>query len=240
MTTLTYDLHLESGPKRKETMVHVFDLLGCVAVGPTTEEALDGTPEAIRAFKRFLNRHGEQVDPDERFELRVAQHVTEGEWLGNGSPYIAFDADFLPLSDPEVDRYVERLRWMDEELAAWAATQEHAALDVKPAAGRTNRGILLHVLGAQGPVLSAALASAPGFGKIQGAAERGEIPLAEAFHRAADLVAERIAATTPEQRNAVRELTSRSYTLRKALRRTLEHAWEHYAELSRRPGGPEL
>jgi hypothetical protein len=29
-------------------------------------------------------------------------------------------------------------------------------------------------------------------------------------------------------------------TLRKALRRVLEHDWEHLAELSRRPGGPSL
>jgi hypothetical protein len=29
-------------------------------------------------------------------------------------------------------------------------------------------------------------------------------------------------------------------TLRKALRRMLEHDWEHLVELSRRPGGPKL
>jgi hypothetical protein len=29
-----HDLYLESGPKRRKTMVHVLDLLGCVAVGP--------------------------------------------------------------------------------------------------------------------------------------------------------------------------------------------------------------
>jgi hypothetical protein len=54
------------------------------------------------------------------------------------------------------------------------------------------------------------------------------------------MVADRVHATTPEQRVAVRDLSSRSYTLSKALRRTLEHIWEHLAELSRRPGGPEL
>jgi predicted RNase H-like HicB family nuclease len=236
----TYDLHLESGPKRKKTMVHVLDLLGCVAVGPTTDEAIEATPEAIRAFRRFLRRHGEEIDPDAPFELKVVEHITEGEWLGNGSPYLTFDADLLQISDPEVDRYVVRLRWLDEELGAWAATRSPEQLDAKPASGRAARDVLLHVLGAQGSYFSAALAGAPGFGKVHGAAERGEIPLPEAFDRVAELVAERIAITTPEQRNAVRELSSRNYTLRKAFRRALEHAWEHYAELSRRPGGPEL
>ena len=29
-----YKLYVESGPKRRKTMVHVFSLLGCVATGP--------------------------------------------------------------------------------------------------------------------------------------------------------------------------------------------------------------
>lgn len=63
----TYRLFLESGPRRRKTMVHVPDLLSCVAVGPTTEEALTATPAAIRAFLHFLRRHGEPVDPDAPF-----------------------------------------------------------------------------------------------------------------------------------------------------------------------------
>lgn len=236
----TYDLHLESGPKRKKTMVHVLELLGCVAVGPTTKEAIEATPDAIRAFRRFLRRHGEEIDPDQPFETSVVEHITEGDWLGNGSPYLIFDADLAHLTDDEVERYVHRMRWLDEELGAWAAMRSPEQLDAKPATGRAARDVLLHVLGAQGSYFSAALAGAPGFGKVHGAAERGEMPLPEAFHRVAELVAERIANATPEQRNAVRELSSRSYTLRKAFRRALEHAWEHYAELSRRPSGPAL
>jgi hypothetical protein len=34
---MLYDLYLESGPKRKKTMVHVLDLLGCIVHGPTTD-----------------------------------------------------------------------------------------------------------------------------------------------------------------------------------------------------------
>jgi predicted RNase H-like HicB family nuclease/uncharacterized damage-inducible protein DinB len=237
----TYDLHLESGPKRKKTMVHVLELLGCVAVGPTTEAAIEATPDAISAFRRFLRRHGEQIDPDEPFETRVVEHLTEGEWMGNGSPYLIFDADLEHLSDEEVETYLQRTGWLLEELAAWAATQTDEQLDATPATGgRAARAILLHVLGAQGAYLSAALAGAPGFGRVHGAAERGELPLPEALLRTIDLVNDRVAATTLEQRNAVRELSSRSYTLRKAFRRMLEHDWEHLAELSRRPGGPEL
>lgn len=54
------------------------------------------------------------------------------------------------------------------------------------------------------------------------------------------MVAERLRATTPQERAAVRDLPTGPRTLRKGLRRLLEHDWEHLAELSRRPGGPPL
>ena len=237
-----HDLYLESGPRRRKTMVHVLDLLGCVAVGPTTEAALAATPEAIRAYRRFLHRHGEPVGhPDAPVASRVVEHVTEGDWLGNGSPYLLFGPDLTPITDEETETYLRRFRWLREELAAWAASQADEELDAAPAGGgRPARAVLLHVLGATGGYLSAALGGAPGFGRVHGAAERGELGLADALHRTAELAADRVHVATPEQRVAGRELPGGRRTLRQALRRMLEHDWEHLAELSRRPGGPVL
>lgn len=235
------DLYLESGPKRRKTMVHALDLLGCVAVGPSTEEALAATPEAIRAYRRFLRRHGEPVDPDAPVETRVVEHVTEGDWLGNGSPYLMFGPDEEPIADEEIAALLPRLGWMLEELATWVESRTEAQLDAPPEGrGRTGRAIVLHVLGAQGAYLAAALRGAPGFSRLHGAAERGELPLAIALRRVGEMVGERIWQATPEERRATRELTGRTYTMRKAMRRMLEHDWEHLAELSRRPGGPVL
>ena len=117
MTVTTYDLSLESGPRQRKTMTHALDLLGCVATGPTTEAALAATPEAIRAYLRFLRRHGVPVDPEAPFETRVAEHITEGDWLGNGSPYLIFDADLEPLGDAELDTFLRRFGWLRVELA---------------------------------------------------------------------------------------------------------------------------
>jgi predicted RNase H-like HicB family nuclease len=83
-----YALYLESGPQHRKTMVHVPALLGCIANGPTTEDAIAATPDAIRAYLRFLRRSGEDADPDAAFKTRVEEHVTEAMWLGNGSPYV--------------------------------------------------------------------------------------------------------------------------------------------------------
>src|SRR5829696_5610128 len=81
-----YKLFLESGPKHKKTMVHIAELLGCVVTGPTTEEALNRTPDGIRAYLRFLKRHGERVNPDGEVQTEIVAHFTEGIFLGQGDP----------------------------------------------------------------------------------------------------------------------------------------------------------
>ncbi len=236
-----YGLYLESGPRRRKTMVHVLDLLGCIANGPTTEEAIAAAPDAIRAYLRFLKRHGEAVDPDAPFETHVVEHITEGDWLGNGSPYVVFGPDLEPVTEDEIETYLNHFHWMRETLATWAESQTDEQLDAAPrGGGRTGRAILLHVVGTPGAYLSAALGGVTGFSAVAGAAERREISLPEALRRVDTLTAARVRATTPEERAAVRQRPKDIRTLHKALRRVLEHDWEHLAELSRREGGPEI
>lgn len=237
----SYGLYLESGPRRRKTMVHVFDLLGCIANGPTTEEALAATPDAIRVYLGFLKRHGEAVDPEAPFETEVVEHITEGDWLGNGSPYLIFGPDLEPVTEAEIETYLRHFHWMRETLADWAATQTDAQLEAAPdGGGRTARAILLHVIGTPGAYLAAALGGAKGFSAVAGATERREISLVEGLRRIDTMTAERVRATTPEERAAVRQRPKDVRTLRKALRRTLEHDWEHLMELSRRAGGPTV
>jgi predicted RNase H-like HicB family nuclease len=238
----TYDLYLESGPKRRKTMVHVPELLGCVATGPTTEDALAATPDAIRAFRRFLAAHGEAVGgEDEPVQTRIVEHVTEGDWLGNGSPYILIPTDLVPLGDAEVELLLVRFDALQAALAGWAEGSDDAALDAQPAeGGRTARRILLHVLGTPGGYLASALGTTPGFSAVAGAAERGEVDLPTALRRVSTMARDRVALATPEERAAVRERPNNVRTLRKAFRRMLEHDWEHLVELSRRPGGPSI
>ncbi len=222
-------------------MVHVIGLLGCMANAPDTEAALAATPEAIRAYRRFLRRQGEVIDAEEPFTTRIIHHVTEGEGLGEGMPYVTFAPDLVPLSAPEVDLYLNRLHGLSDKLATWAAARSPAELDALPTErGRTARAILLHVIGAQGAALSYALTGAPGFGRLRGAAERGELDLTVAVRQAADLAASYTRGASPAQREQIRELNGNQYTLRKSVRHLLEHGWEHLVELARRPGGPQL
>jgi predicted RNase H-like HicB family nuclease len=194
LDSVTYDLYVESGPRRRKTMVHMPDLLGCIAVGPTTEEALAATPEAIRAFHRFVQRYGETFDLEQPIATRVVEHVTQGEWLGNGSPYVVFAPDLEPLGVGEVETYLRRFRWMREELAVWAKKRANEQLDAQPpGGGRTARAIILHIIGST-YLSNSLVGGAPGFSAVQGAAERCELDLPEALRRTVRLAVERVRA----------------------------------------------
>jgi predicted RNase H-like HicB family nuclease len=236
-----YALYLESGPQRRKTMVHVPALLGCMANGPTTEDALAATPEAIRAYLRFLCRCGEDVDPEAAFDTRIAEHITEGVWLGNGSPYITYGPDLEPVTEAGLGILIKRLLRLREELAGWAETRDNASLDaLVEGSSRSARAILLHVLGPTAAYVSPVLGTISGVSRLQTAAERGQIGVPEALRQTTGIVVERLRQVTPDERSRVTQRPKETRTLRKALRRMLEHDWEHLAELSRRPGGPAL
>ncbi len=235
-----YALHLESGPKHRKTMVHVLDLLGCVAVGPTTEAAIEATPEAISAYLRFLRRCGEDVDEDAPFTTHVEEHITEGDWLGNGSPYLVFGPDLQPITGEEIETFTRRFHEMRALIAEWVELQSDEALDADTKAGRKNRAIMQHFLGAAGNYASPLLGGIPGNSKVVTATERGELSLADGLRQSEALISDALRASTPQQRTEIVERGQHRRSLRKAIRRTLEHDWEHIAELSRRPGGPEL
>jgi predicted RNase H-like HicB family nuclease len=234
-----YGLYLESGPKHRKTLVHIFEPLGCMANGPTTEAAIDATPDAIRAFLQFLHRSGERIDIPSRITTRVVEHITEGYWLGNGSPTVVYQPDLEPVTEAELTTFTHRLTALRAALSDWAAEQTEAALDAK-AEGRTARAILLHVLGPTGAYLSPVLGTISGISRLQTQAERGEVAIADALRQATAIVTERLSRATEGDRTRIVERPNELRTMRKALRRSLEHDWEHLRELARRPGGPSL
>ncbi len=237
-----YDLYLESGAQHKKTLVHVLGLLSCVATGPTTEVALEATPDAIRAYLRLLKRADEKVDPTAPFNTRVTQHIIgAAAVIGQDSSYITFEPDLKPITPREIETYVAVFHSLREQLASWAESQSGKQLDAKPkAGGRPARKVILHLMNATGS-LSPLVGTIRGMSALTTAAERGAVPLTAALRQVDATVAASLRAATPAQRRAIiRPGPDRIRTLRKAIRRTLEHDWEHLAELSRRPGGPTL
>jgi len=231
-----YRLYLESGPRRRKTMVHVLDLLGCSAQGPTTEAALAATPQAIRAYLAVLEQHGEPVDPQADFTTTVAQHVTEGNWLANGDPTSGFVPDFEPLGADELQVYIQRLDGLLDALLARTRGLSPARMASEPdGGGRPIDAIFRHIAGSQGVYLRYLVGKVDGLPELLKQAETAEaglLPLV--LTRLWELCRARLEVLTPEERSRSVPHGQLTWTARRALRRMLEHPWEHLAEISRR------
>jgi predicted RNase H-like HicB family nuclease/uncharacterized damage-inducible protein DinB len=233
-----YGLYLESGPRRCKTQVHVLDLLGCIVQGATTEDALETSPEAIRTYLRFLQRHGEPVDPDGVFATAIVEHVMEGFWLGNGDPTPGFSFDFHPLEVGDLQLYLTRLAWIQNDtlelIEGLSSEQLVAQLEGD---GRSIFHILEHVAGAHKEYLRMLV------GKVEGATEAlhaiqpdsAALPAAlEALWQISRL---RLDALTKTERQQHVTHGQTTWTARRCVRRMLEHSWEHLLEIAERLEG---
>ena len=231
-----YRLYLESGPRRKKTMVHVLEMLGCIANGPTTEIALEKTPDAIERFLRFRHHHGESVDPNGDIETQIEEHIMEGLWLGNGDPSIVFKPDLVPLGIDEMESLIQRLEWMRLDMFDLVSTLSAEELDQKPEKGRSIRTILEHILGSEYNYMYA-------FGRPEGLPGSGSIVkkrkggLLEWMAYVRSVEIERLRSLSEEQRSEPFIHWKYTRTARKVMRRMLEHQWEHLVEIEDRLQG---
>lgn len=232
---MAYKLYLESGPRRKKTMVHVLEQLGCVSTGPTTDLALEKTPDAIRSFLRFLDRHGESVDLDGEIQTEIAVHVTEGIWLGNGDPSIVFEPDLNPLETEEIESLIDRLEWMRLDMVDLVGKLSDEELEEKPEKGRPIKVILEHILESEYLYMYA-------FGRPEGLPGSGSIvrkregTLLEWMAYVRSIEIARLRSLSLEERSEPFIHWKYTRTARKVMRRMLEHQWEHLVEIEERLG----
>ena len=225
----TYDIYLDSGPMRKKTYVNVPALTGCIARGDTTDEAIERTPDAIRAFLRFLARHGERVDPDAPFRVRVAAHITDSVFPANGIGFLPADAK--PLAKAEANKLMDRLGAIHGDLRRVTAGLTARQLDAKPARGRSLRDIMRHMC-----VEGAYLRGVSGASRIQRLVEQGELDARDALDQLLTLERARLDAMSAQERREVIMRGQQQWSARSAVRRMLEHTWEHYVEVATRLG----
>ncbi len=234
-----YALYLESGPRRRKTMVHVLDLLGCIARGTTTEEALEAIPQAIRAYLHFLRRYGEAVEPEGAFTTVVAEHITEGVWLGEGNPTPGFGPDFQPLSSKDLDIFLRRLDWLHADLLQLIRDVPPEQLVAEPEGkGRSISRILEHIAESQYAYLRSALGKVDGFPAALRAVRQGTEHLPAALTSVWQLASERLEVMTGAERKQAVRRGQVTWTARRAFRRMLEHEWEHLMEIAKRLSKP--
>jgi predicted RNase H-like HicB family nuclease/uncharacterized damage-inducible protein DinB len=230
---MRFDLYLESGPQHKRTWVYVPGLPGCVAFGPTTEQAIENTRDAIRDRVTFLRRHGDHVLDPEPIELNVAEHVIERQLLGFGQQ--VFATDRVPLSEEEAARQLEWAEWSREELISAARAQTLPLAESPPSGGRSAAAILAHVASSEWSYVSSTLGTLPGASAAILAIESaGDEPWA-ALAAERDTLIARLSDLTEQERTLLIEREGKPpRTARRMLRRILEHEWEHVLELRAR------
>ena len=227
-----YALYLESGPQRKKTLVHVLDLLGCVVQGDTTDAAVAAAPDAIRAYRRFLERHGEKLGADAKIETRIAEHNTQGLFSGQA----IWPPDVKPLARAALARYLRWLDWSRADLLSLVKGMSEERLRAKPTKGRSLRDILLHVLVADKSYVYALVGPLKTMGEPTNAAERGDLDLRVALTEARPAAIDRLKRLTPAERRNVRTAGQSTYSAYRVIRRMLEHEWEHRREIAERLG----
>jgi len=225
-----YALYAESGPQRKKTLVHVLDLLGCVVQADTTDEALAAAPAAIRAYLGYLERHGENVDPNEKIETRLAEHNTAGMFSGQAM----WPQDLKPLPPAALTRYLRWLEWSRADLLALVNGMDEKTLRAKPAKGRSLRDILLHVLGADKGYVYALVGPLKAMGDPTNAADHGDLDLRIALREARAVAIGRLKTLTPAERRDIRKAGQSTHSAHRVIRRMLEHEWEHRREIAAR------
>jgi predicted RNase H-like HicB family nuclease/uncharacterized damage-inducible protein DinB len=229
-----YSLYIESGPRQRTTMIHVIDLLGCIARGATTEEAIEATPEAIRAYLQFLRQHGEKGKPDAPFTTVVIQHVMEGSWIGYGDPASGFKPDFEPLSAKDLTIYLKRLTWLQSELIEIVRDAPLKQLRAEPkTGGRSIHRILDHVAESHAVYLRYLV------GKVDGLSDalkalKNPADASDALARVWQISNSRLQTLTEKERAQQVPHGQVTWTARRALRRMLEHHWEHLHEARER------
>lgn len=208
-------------------LAHLPDLAGCAVAGADRATALAATPHAIRAYLDWCGAHGDPLPEDGVIEVTVAEVVRDaGPWRP-GAVNALFSADRAPLGDAELRTYLRRMSYARGDLLAWVRALPAGALDAAaPHDNRTVREVLTHLADSEAWYLSR-------LGQRITPDLEGEEILRRLVDGRARAV-EAILRLSPRQRDLVYIPTEHpsddpeeGWTLRKVLRRFLEHELDH-------------
>ena len=185
-------------------------VLGCNASGTTRGEAVGNARRAFRAYLELLAARGVSIDhwkgldPD-RFPIGE----TEGALLPE---------DRLPIEEHDLRDFLHVFEAHQAALIALVGRLQADDLDRRPDAETWSvRLALEHMLATQATLLSR-LERWPDdpFNTLQ------------AVHR---LVFQRFTVMEPREAKGTKVINGRPWTVRRVMRRLLEHAWEHYGHI---------
>jgi hypothetical protein len=127
-------------------MAHIAELPGCFALGPDEAQTLALLPERIERHRAWREAHGlARIGDDERRVVVRQSVVGPRPWAVNGASAL-FSLDRRLLTDQELDQHLRVLACAREDLLRAAHAIPRGAFD-EPAPGqrRTVRETLLHL-----------------------------------------------------------------------------------------------
>jgi hypothetical protein len=218
-----FDIHLEIN-RMGRSMAHVLQLPGCIVRAPTPEMALDHVDEAIRQTLFWSDFHAGKARPVPAvLRTRLVEQCTGGAASGSGSRVALFKPDYLQLKRMELEGYLQNMSYSRKDLLEITSTLPGTVLMYRPDRHqRPIREILQHIASAEQWYLTR-LMKIPRF-----PAQKTPLLRLACVREAAIRLLSKVDLGTSAK---VVENSGEPWTLRKVLRRFLEHEREHMLEI---------
>jgi predicted RNase H-like HicB family nuclease/uncharacterized damage-inducible protein DinB len=230
-----YDVYLEIAGEGR-CLAHVPALPGCNLRAPTRQEALLRLPQAIREYLDWLRRHAEPAPPSgEEIRIEIADESTGFGPFEPGSAAALFPPDREPVPPDEMERHFRLMAHSRADLLAVVRHLPDDLLDWQPdTRSFTIRVLLRHVGNAEEWYVSRLVPPETLPADWQ---HDEDLPIFEFLAMERRTAVSRLRQLTAEERAGVVYPTAwtdhpeEAWTLRKTLRRFLEHEWEHLAQV---------
>jgi uncharacterized damage-inducible protein DinB/predicted RNase H-like HicB family nuclease len=232
--------HAAGGP----CLAHIPGLPGCVVRASTCDEVLRKVPGAIHDYYAWLRRHGEPTPfAGEPIEFEIAGESAGFGPFGPGDAAALLPTDQEPLLPEEAERYFHLMAHTRADLLALAhapSTGEKASLpqdllDWQPDPQSWSiRRLLRHVGDAEEWYVSRLVPPETLPAEWENDAE---LPIFEFLEMERRTAVARLRQLTADERSGVfypalwTRHPDEAWTARKALRRFLEHEWEHTVQV---------
>ena len=228
---MSVNVCLETGPTGR-CMAHMPEFPGCFSLAGSRDEALATVPEAVGSYIHWLTRHGESASMPESVEIAVTEEVNGYGPFERGDRAAIFTTDCRPLDDEEMERLLLLARYNRTDLLRTVEGLTDQQLDQQWISGApTIRQILRHIGNTEQWYVSR-IADPHTLPREWVNDDR--LPIFEFLEMERRTAAERFRQLTPEECAATvyparwTNHPEEGWTVRKALRRMLEHEREHY------------
>lgn len=142
MVINSYLAHADKG-----VHLHALDLPGCFGRGQREKEALADLEKSVRKYIADLARHGEPVESPGSLDLRIVEHNRATGPFDPGDTAALFEIEKTPIDQNEIERYLHLARFNRADLLALVGNLPALLLDWESPAfeGFTIRKILRHI-----------------------------------------------------------------------------------------------